>query len=269
MGRNTHRQLTKLIFSNCHKKLSEFIHRKRSLMSFLHVWTVRIHPFQEYLDCPRPIQGRRISHGHFEGVHYKDEDLPWYNWDSVEVVEKSSDSDYHVLVDHRLFHCYIPSANWETQEFNIFLEEVKAWKRISQSLEITNCNIFALEGFVYSPSDPTKIQGVLYQWTESHPVHPDLGSACLEKVSIFQRQKWLQQIRTACSTLHRLDASWTRTGCQVPIFDRILITHEGNAHLRGIHFGRHLKRGNLWIFEPVHEADAYAIAEIKKILDLN
>lgn len=265
----THLQLAKLFFINCREILSKFIRQKRSLMSFLYVWTIKIRPFQENLHCYRPTQGRRIGHGHFEGVDYKDEDLPWYSWDSVEVFGKSSDSDYQVLVDQKPFHCYIPSANWEIQGCNIFLEEVKAWKRISRSPEIINCNISALKGFVHSRSDPTKIQGVLYQWAKPHPVHPTLRWADLEKVSIFQRQKWLQQIRTACSTLHRLSASWTRTGCQVPSLQRVFITYEGNAHLRRIHFGRHSKHGSQWKFEPDYEADALAIAEVKEILELD
>lgn len=259
-------ELAELLRRTCGRQLLKFNREHFSLRAFLHVWNISAQPYDGHFILGFPTPGKRID-GLFEGIEYHDLDLPWYGWKSIAVLEKMSDTHFSVAVNGQRFGCYVPDGAFEYDDYSIFLQEVRTWKRITGALNVP-CSIPLLEGFVYSERKPTQLQGVLYEWVEQSNASPYLSNVDVDKVPKPQRKAWVSQIEDGLAFLHANSASFTREGCKGDITERIIITTSMEARLRLIHFGEGEAHRGSMRFVPHERADHRALAEIRRFLKI-
>lgn len=266
-----HEELAALLVRSFHEELHSFESNTKSLMSFLYSWTIEAQFFNGHLIIDPPTCGARVSRDLFRGVDYSDEGLAWHPWDSIEVLERISDTHFQVTVKGEVYGCYVPNGTFEPSEFSIFLAEVQAWKRISASAGIESFNLPLLKGLICSRLSPPILQGVLFEWIEPCSASPKLSKVHLTKASMRQRRVWALQIQRAVAALHERDAVWRRKNCKTNITDSITIAANGEAYLSNVHFGSVETYGASFLdfrFRADKEADYQALAEIRKFLEI-
>lgn len=88
----------------------------------------------------------------------------------------------------------MPEGAFEYEAYSIFLQEVRAWKRISNRSEIPQA-IPRLTGLVCSLLNTTKLQAVLYEWTDLNKQTP-----CLSHVNVDEAP--------VVTTITELNSKW-------------------------------------------------------------
>lgn len=257
-------ELAKLLRLFCGKQLVDFNRKNASLADVLHVWNVDAYTSDGRFQLGSPTRGQRIDEL-FNGVEYRDVDLPWYDWESITVLERMSETHFLVRVHDRRFGCYVPEGAFEYEGYSIFLQEVQAWKRISNTPGIPR-SIPRITGLVNSHLGSSKLQGVLYEWVDPSTTIPSLSQMKVERVPMEQRRALFRQIESAVLFLRAGRASLTRRGCKGEIGERITITTDGEAHLRRIHFGSVEICQGSFRFKPHEEADDWLLAELRSFL---
>lgn len=234
-----HAELAKFFASEARHLINDFCNDERSLMSFLHSWTISFHKANGHLSFGRPTCGQRIIRDLFQGLDYRSWRIPSYNWNAIEVLEKISGVHYRVMLNGGCFGCYVPDGRFFGPSETSFFKMLDEWERITFSEEAIRIRAPFVRGLVRAGE---LVQGVLYDWIEPSKANPTLAQVNVGHVSMQQRRIWLAQIRSSIRALHDANADWLGRRLS-SVAGNILISAAGEAYLRTLHLGTYVLHG--------------------------
>ncbi|KAF4534694.1 uncharacterized protein LTHEOB_12882 [Lasiodiplodia theobromae] len=247
--------LTKSVVNSCGGYFAAFNHNHRTLKDYLTRWHTRVLLSNKRLAIDEITRTEETR-----GIKCDDTDLLWYDWRTVEVLEKETDSHFQVQLDGHRYGCYAPNDFSKPPDYVSFLQEVRVWKKVTDSPARPGA-IPRFFGLVCTPEKPGMVLAALYESIEAGG--QTLDQVDIRIVSLTQRERWFWQIRHAISFLHENGASWTRSECTRPT-TRVAIGTNGNAFLKYIHFGE-LQSNR---FVPNCNLDWKALAKVQRFLRL-
>ncbi|EKG09954.1 hypothetical protein MPH_12963 [Macrophomina phaseolina MS6] len=268
-------ELARFFASRARRTIEDFCNDERSLMSFLHSWTIPLSKTNGRLSFGRPICGERIARNLFGGLEYRSWRLPSYNWNAVEVLEQISGVHYQVMLNGECFGCYVPDGRFLGLGEMSFFRMLQEWERITFSKEALRIRAPFIRALVRAGE---LIQGVLYDWIEPSKANPTLAQVSIDRVSVQQRKIWSAQIQSSIEGLHEANADWLGLRSSYSVTENILISARGEAYLRKLHLGTYVMHGEqnrahfssrTWTWKVDKREDTCALAEIRRFLKID